>query len=195
MFYLLVCDSLCAYPLALDPNGVRNMVATLSGSRCQRPPQTPAAAPLLIKLQTGRTCVSINEGGEWLVIAVVTEGERDCFQDAKPLIHSLFNWVSKEKKRKEKKITRPLRVLPVCLSGHDVYWSDQTCWLQKGGKRQAFFFCLSWRPGYAQRIVGNTLGSVEGLVRNGILKASLSIMYTLLNNIADYVVDQTFKGK
>lgn len=43
--------------------------------------------------------------------------------------------------------------------------------------------------------MGNTLGSVEGLVRNGILKASLSIMYTLLNNIADYVVDQTFKGK
>lgn len=56
-------------------------------------------------------------------------------------------------------------------------------------------FCLSRRPGYAQRIVGNTLRSVEGLVRNGILKASLSIMYTLLNNIADYVVDQTFKGK
>lgn len=41
----------------------------------------------------------------------------------------------------------------------------------------------------------NTLGSVEGLGRNGILKASLSIMYTLLNNIADYVVDQTFKAK
>lgn len=47
----------------------------------------------------------------------------------------------------------------------------------------------------ARRIVGNTLGSVEGLGRNGMLKVSLYIMYTLLNNIADYVVDQTFKGK
>lgn len=43
--------------------------------------------------------------------------------------------------------------------------------------------------------MGNTLGSVEGLGRNGILKASLSIMYTLLNNIADYVVDQTCEAK
>lgn len=43
--------------------------------------------------------------------------------------------------------------------------------------------------------MGNTLGSVEGLGRNGILKAPLSIMHTLLNNIADYVVDQTFKAK
>lgn len=64
----------------------------------------------------------------------------------------------------------------------------------KRDKRKAFLFVLkAWL--HARRIVGNTLGSVEGLGRNGILKASLSIMYTLLNNIADYVVDQTFKAK
>lgn len=43
--------------------------------------------------------------------------------------------------------------------------------------------------------MGNTLGSVEGLVCNGILKASFSIVYTQRTNIADYVVDQTFKAK
>ena len=64
----------------------------------------------------------------------------------------------------------------------------------KRDKRKAFLFVLRlWLC--AWRIVGNTLGSVEGLGRNGILKASPSIMYTLLNNIADYVVDQTFKAK
>lgn len=179
----------------------RKMVCMLSGSRCQRPPQTPAAFTLLITFQTGHTCVSINEGGErgWAGVSETalemhadSRGTCDHAQ-AKPLVHSLFNWVSKEKRGKKRKITGSLHVLPACLSGHDVYWSDKTCCLQKGIKDK--LFCLSWRPGYAQRIVGNTLGSVEGLVRNGILKASLSIMYTLLNNIADYVVDQTFKGK
>ena len=64
----------------------------------------------------------------------------------------------------------------------------------KRDKRKAFLLVLkAWLR--AWRIVGNTLGSVEGLGRNGILKASLSIMYTLLNNIADYVVDQTFKAE
>lgn len=43
--------------------------------------------------------------------------------------------------------------------------------------------------------MGNTLGSVEGLGRNGILKAARSIMYTLLNNIADYIVDETCEAK
>lgn len=70
--------------------------------------------------------------------------------------------------------------------------SDMLAW--KGIKEK--LFCLFWRPASASwSIVGNTLGSVEGLGRNGILKAPLSIMHTLLNNIADYVVDQTFKAK
>lgn len=43
--------------------------------------------------------------------------------------------------------------------------------------------------------MGNTLVSVEGFGRNGILKAARSIMYTLLNNIADYVVDETCEAK
>lgn len=61
-------------------------------------------------------------------------------------------------------------------------------------KRKAFLIVLKAQL-LTWRIVGNTLGSVEGLGLNGILKASLSIMHTLLNNIADYVVDQTFKAK
>jgi len=44
-------------------------------------------------------------------------------------------------------------------------------------------------------IVGNTLEECEGLKHNGVLKAPRSIMYSLLCNSADYVVDQTFKGK
>lgn len=66
----------------------------------------------------------------------------------------------------------------------------------KRDKKKSFSVCfegLALRE--ERRIVGNTLGSVEGLGRNGILKASLSIMYTLLNNVADYVVDQTFKAE
>lgn len=64
----------------------------------------------------------------------------------------------------------------------------------KRDKRKAFLFVSrAWLHEWG--IVGNTLGSVEGLGRNGILKASPSIMYTLLNNIADYVVDRTFKAK
>lgn len=66
----------------------------------------------------------------------------------------------------------------------------------KRDKRKAFLFVLkACPPPRAWSIVGNTLGSVEGLGRNGILKASPSIMYTVLNNIADYVVDQTFEAK
>ena len=64
----------------------------------------------------------------------------------------------------------------------------------KRDKRKAFLPVLkAWL--WPSRDVADTLGSVEGLGRNGILKASPSIMYTLLNNIADYVVDQTFKAK
>lgn len=60
-------------------------------------------------------------------------------------------------------------------------------------KKLLLFVLKAWLREWG--IVGNALGSVEGLGRNGILKASPSIMYTLLNNIADYVVDQTFKAK
>lgn len=60
-------------------------------------------------------------------------------------------------------------------------------------KKLLLFVLKAWLHEWG--IVGNALGSVEGLGRNGILKASPSIMYTLLNNIADYVVDQTFKAK
>ncbi len=44
-------------------------------------------------------------------------------------------------------------------------------------------------------IEGNTLEEREGLKHNGVLKAPRSIMRRLLCNSADYVVDQTFKGK
>lgn len=49
------------YITVLDAGGVRHMekvVISLLGSRGQRPPQTPAAPTLLIKLQTTHTCVS-----------------------------------------------------------------------------------------------------------------------------------------
>lgn len=76
------------------------------------------------------------------------------------------------------------------------YWSDQTSFLENRFKKKKkdFLPVLKPRP-RASGDASNTSGSLEGLGRNGILKASFSIMYTVLNNIADYVVDQTFKAK
>jgi len=66
---------------------------------------------------------------------------------------------------------------------------------KKTAQRKAFLPCLFWKMPRERSIVGNTLEEREGLKHNGVLKAPRSIMYSLLCNSADYVVDQTFKGK
>lgn len=51
-----------------------------------------------------------------------------------PTLWSTLCLIESVKRRKKAKITRPLCVLPVCPSGHDAYWSDETCCFQKGIK-------------------------------------------------------------
>lgn len=79
MCFYWMCEASSLY--VLDADGVRcmkKMVATVSGSRYQSPPQTPAALTLLTKLQTMFPCVSIDEERERLVVAVAAVGQRDC---------------------------------------------------------------------------------------------------------------------